>query len=353
MSVLIEGYSVVVRNATLAAKYPGGVEGYRRDCPNGSFCADEHLSRIGFMVQSDAEVFVAELAAKGLTPSRKDAAEEVALVSGWGGFLRPCAWLEIGRWGKAAIAWLAGTNRGDLHAPARWNADRSLQYVPPEEAKRRLEFVRSEDAVDVYRDKKGQEFYVGRVAPNREASRARHNELYQRACGLIKGLILLHDQTPAELNAGTRQRLVDAVGLFEEVVSINPGNWAAMWLLGKVHQRLGDEQRRLEWLARSHRVNPDHPDVAREAALAAMDADQPEAAIGYCQRAIEADPDDAGLRANLAVALLFSGKPAEARAVAREALGRDPKDEITAQIVTVIDEVLAGARPCPHHIRDL
>ena len=65
MAIVIEGYSVVIRNATLAARYPGGVEGYRRDCPNGSFCADEHLSRLGFMVQSDADVFVAQLAAQG------------------------------------------------------------------------------------------------------------------------------------------------------------------------------------------------------------------------------------------------------------------------------------------------
>src|SRR5262249_39610412 len=176
MAVLIEGFSVVVRKSTLAAKYPGGVEGYRRDCPNGSFCADECLSRVGFMVRSDADVFVAQLAGEGLMPFRKDAAEDVALVSPVDGPLRPCAWLELGRWGQAVIAWLAGTNRGDLHAPAGWNPEQCVQQMSSEEVKRRLEFLRSEGNVDVYRDKAtGQELYVGRTGSTPDQDKVRHD----------------------------------------------------------------------------------------------------------------------------------------------------------------------------------
>src|SRR5215471_15269907 len=162
MAVVIEGFSVVVRNSTLADKYPGGVEGYRRDCPNATFCADEYLSRVGFMVWSDARVFLDRLAEKGLTPSRKNAAEDAALVSAADGLLRPCSWLELGWWGQAVIAWLAGTKSGDVHAPAGWSPQRGMQQMSAEELKRRLEFVRSEDNVDVYRDRTtGQEMYIG------------------------------------------------------------------------------------------------------------------------------------------------------------------------------------------------
>ena len=28
--------------------------------------------------------------------------------------------------------------------------------------------------------------------------------------------------------------------MFEEVIRLNAGNWAAMWMLGKVYQRLGE-----------------------------------------------------------------------------------------------------------------
>jgi tetratricopeptide (TPR) repeat protein len=354
MAVLIEGFSVIIRNSTLEAKYPGGVEGYRRDCPNRTFCADEWLSQIGFMVRSDADDFVAQLAAKGLTPYRKDVAEDVALVNSVDGPLRPCPWLEIGRWGRAVIAWLAATNRGDLHAPAGWNAERRVEWISSEEAKRRLEFVRAGGNVDVYRDRMtGQELYVGRSASTSDQDRSRHNELYEQGCSLIEGLIILNNQSPGQLDPRSRQRLEDAIALFVEVVQINPGNWRAMWLLGKAYQRLGEYDPGLQWFSRAHRINPDQPDVAREAAIAAMDLGQPEEAIPYCERAIEAKPDDPGLRANLAVALLFSGRPDEARAVAQEAPRRNPGDEITAHIVRIVEEVLSGTRPCPHHVRDL
>src|SRR5436190_2105454 len=129
MSVVIEAFSVVVRNSTLDAKYAGGLENYRQDCPNDSFCADECLSRAGFMARTDADFFVAQLAAKGLMPYRKGAAEDVALANASDGLLHPCPWLELGRWGKAVIAWLADTKRGDVHAPKNWNADRQVQLV--------------------------------------------------------------------------------------------------------------------------------------------------------------------------------------------------------------------------------
>jgi tetratricopeptide (TPR) repeat protein len=137
------------------------------------------------------------------------------------------------------------------------------------------------------------------------------------------------------------------------VVRINPANWAAMWLLGKIHQRLAEYELGLHWFSRAHRVNPDQPDVAREAAIAAMDAGRPEEAIPFCERAIEVSLDDPGLRANLALALLFSGNPVEAQRIAQEALARDPRDAITAQLVRIIEEVVGGRRPCPHHMRDL
>lgn len=126
-----------------------------------------------------------------------------------------------------------------------------------------------------------------------------------------------------------------------------------MWLLGKTCQRLDQFEMGLQWFSRAHKVKPDHPDVAREAAIAAMDAGRPAEAVGFCERAIAANPDDAGLRANLAGALLFSGKPKEAISVGKDTLRRSPGYEITATIVRITEEVMAGSRPCPHHMRDL
>lgn len=43
MAVLIEGYSVVIRHATIAEKYEGGLMAYKRACPNATFYADDYI----------------------------------------------------------------------------------------------------------------------------------------------------------------------------------------------------------------------------------------------------------------------------------------------------------------------
>lgn len=353
MAVLIETYSVVVRRATLDAKYPGGSAAYERDRPNETYCADEHLTRVGFMVLDDAKRFVAALAGRGLTPSRDDAAADVAITSDRTGPLLPCDWLETAAWEGTPLAWLAGTTPTALHAPAGWSREARTRHWSADEIREKLEYVRTDDHVDVYRDKAtGQELYVGRTSSSAEDTE-RHNQLYEEASRRIDGLILLDDRPPRPLDAAATDRLRGAVSLFEEVVRINPGNYAAMWLVGKVYQRLEEYDASLEWFARAHRVNPGQRDVAREASIAAMNLRRPELAVEFCQAALKADPNNAGLQANLALALLFCGRPVDAEPIARTALADDPADPITARILGIIEDVLAGSRPCPAHVSEI
>jgi tetratricopeptide (TPR) repeat protein len=356
MAILIEGCCVVVRVSTIAEKYPGGLDAYRRDCPNATCLSDDNLCRVGFMATEDADTFVAELAGKGLTPVRDGTAEDVAVVrQDQRRASPPCDWVELAEYKGHLIAWLAGTPHGDLVAPAGWSPEKRMRYLSVEEAKERLEYVRTEDYVDVYRDKEtGQLLYSAKARSSPSAEdRARHDALFRQAGELIEGLIILHGVAHGALDDEGRRRLDEAIVLYEEVVRINPRNWAAMWQLGKVHQRLAQYERGLEWFARAHRVDPDQVDVAREASIAAMDAGRPEEGVEFCRRALQVKPDDAGLRANFALALLFSGRPGEAQVVAAEALEREPGDEITAHLVAIIDEVVAGKRPCPRHVREL
>jgi tetratricopeptide (TPR) repeat protein len=218
----------------------------------------------------------------------------------------------------------------------------------------RLEFVRSDGNVDVYRDKTtGQECFVGRTAAVSEEDAARAQELYEQAVGLIRDLIVPDVHSAAPLDVTDKYACEHAIPLLTEVVQLFPLNWQSMWLLGKIYQRMGDNGKGLEWFSRAHRVAPAEPDAAREAAISCMELGQPQEAIGYCQRAIEANPRDAGLRANLALALLFSERPEDARKSIHESLSMNPRDEVSARIGEIVDEVLAGTRPCPKHIRDL
>jgi hypothetical protein len=58
---------------------PGGVAAYQTDCRNKTFCADENLLRVGFMVLDDVSEFVvrvlgrAGLASTALEPETSGA----------------------------------------------------------------------------------------------------------------------------------------------------------------------------------------------------------------------------------------------------------------------------------------
>jgi hypothetical protein len=354
MALLIDAYAVIISKDTIEAKYPSGLSGYLKDCPNQAFRTDDYLTRVSFMRLEDAEAYIARLAARGLTPSRKGAAEDAALVSQHEGLSSPCRWLEIGSYQGAPVVWHTTDLTADRFPPVGWNTERPLLYLTPAEMKERLEFVQIEGNVEVYRDKvTGQKLYVGRTERPQGGDRDRQDALYKQATELVEGLLMGGSGSGQPLDAAERGRLTRAISLLEQVVEINPGNWAAMWVVGKAYQRLEDHKTAVCWFTRAHRLNPDQPDVAREASISAMEEGRPEEAIAFCERALEASPDDAGLHSNLALALLFSNRPVEAKAVAAASLARDPSDTITKRIVSVIDDVIAGKRPCPRHSRDI
>src|SRR5580765_7008207 len=79
------------------------------------------------------------------------------------------------------------------------------------------------------------------LVPMNEQQRAEHNRAFEEASALVKDEIPLHER-PAMPGPGwwLRRKLKRAISLFESVLALNPDNWSAMWLVGKVHQRLGD-----------------------------------------------------------------------------------------------------------------
>jgi tetratricopeptide (TPR) repeat protein len=187
-----------------------------------------------------------------------------------------------------------------------------------------------------------------------EELRAEHDRIYREAWAVVNPLMELHDRPrPPELTSEQEQELRRGIGLFGRVVQMNPRNWAAIWATGKAFQRLGQFEDALACFSRAHHINPGHPDVSREAAIAAMELARPGEAIPFCLRAIDANPNDPGLLANLALATLFTGDAKGAARLSSEALQRAPNDEITRRILELCREVIAGTRACPGHARDI
>jgi tetratricopeptide (TPR) repeat protein len=177
---------------------------------------------------------------------------------------------------------------------------------------------------------------------------AEHNRLFKEASTIIHDQIPLHGQpelpSPNWLLA---QKLRHAVALYKRVLDMNPANWSAMWLIGKVHQRFRELPEALTWFERSHQTNPSQPDVVREASICAMEIGSTEKAIEYSLCAAQLKPSDAGLRANLALAYLLAGRITEAQKSINEALAAEPADKISQAIEPMIAHFVANGRVPP------
>ena len=90
-----------------------------------------------------------------------------------------------------------------------------------------------------------------------------------------------------------------------------------------------------------------NPDVAREYACECLALGRGEEAVAIASKAMELDPRDAGLQANLGLALLVAGNVAGAERAARAALERAPEDEITRGLLSLIGDVQARRRARP------
>ena len=119
MPVVAECTSVLIRNATLDASYPGGAVGFDKDCPISTYCTDGQISRVGFMDPTDASAYVNHLVKSGLPQN------EIAIFQEGVGFASPCSWLliavaELGDGNEALMAWLRGTDGLEFVAPPGW-----------------------------------------------------------------------------------------------------------------------------------------------------------------------------------------------------------------------------------------
>jgi hypothetical protein len=96
MPVLVETLSVIVRIQTLEEKYPGGLDAYRANCPNGTFCSDNHLARIGFTTPYDVGQFMNPLMRLGLRFVEEGKSQEIVVVDQEDSPTMPCDWLKVG-----------------------------------------------------------------------------------------------------------------------------------------------------------------------------------------------------------------------------------------------------------------
>jgi hypothetical protein len=166
VAVSVAFYSIVARNSTIAARFPGGMDAYAEACPNGSFCTDGNVARVGFMAFDDASALVERLRSFGFVVPPEAVNTEIAIVREDKGHLLPCNWLQLGSVDGRPVAWLIGMEPGPLSI-SRADLERSSTptLLSPEDLRQRYDLVGHDNrGLETYQDKAtGERIYVARV----------------------------------------------------------------------------------------------------------------------------------------------------------------------------------------------
>jgi len=340
MAVVLDGWGVVARRAAVAEKLPRGVEGWFEIVPNRMACADDDLCFVGFMVQQDASAFLLTLDSMGLAGERERAYRDVALVGTDGPWQHACSWLRFGRYAGVNAVWMDGTDPDPLVVPPTWRPN-SLINLSETEAARRLKFVRRDGDVEVYLDTEtGKEMYRGRAGPSQEMEPGVELR-FQAAVTGIKPL-LTFGGPPRRLGWFERRRLARGIRALEALVADD--RWRVWWYLGMARRAAADGEGAFAAFERAYATNPAHADVSREFGGQCLALGRGEQAVVVCDRNCSLHPDDAGLRANLALACMVADDVMRAKVEVTRALKMDPSDQITLALARMIDDVIAGKR---------
>lgn len=90
VAILIEAYTVIMRKATIAEKYPGGLEQYRQD---HNPLEDDHLAALLFMNPAGVRKFISWLEGYGFQYVVDDRSVDIVVVDMFDGPIRPCGWV--------------------------------------------------------------------------------------------------------------------------------------------------------------------------------------------------------------------------------------------------------------------
>jgi hypothetical protein len=333
MAVLVEAFSVIVRKEALERKFPGGLDGYQRQLPNGTYCADEQLCRVGFMADADAMAHARGLVSAGLQGPAAGPSPELAIVSAASGHLIPCEWLEVElRWYPCGghqvgvmVAKLPGANVTQFSTPAGWRP-KPMTLFSAEDLIATHELVKVDrtgaGSVETYRHRQtGDLIYIGR--PDVVQAQARYSEL-------TKELRAIEGMSALEGSEAAAAFLRRATQLVEDTAHTESG---PLMLQGIAARRL----RRWDVAEHAFRtvteLQPTFLSAWHDLTWALASLGLLDEAESTARHAITMAPDDPASLGNLASVLRDRGKLDDALVAITRALELQPADNINEMIL--------------------
>jgi hypothetical protein len=359
MAINFGGFAVIVRNATLEGRFPGGVEAYAQQAPNGTFTSDGTICAVSFCVFDDASLWANKLVAGGLSDPAA-ASEDIAIVSGLGHLLTQSLWLKCGlRIGTDAggasadvpLAWVIDEEPVTFSPPPGWRHT-IFEVVSAHDLQQNYEVanVRQPDGTGVviaYRHRiNGRVLYVGRPSLGADDQRATYLRL-QNELGRLLAMPI------------SKSRENDLASLLDEAGALarasNDQAIEPIWVQGVAARLLGRWKLAAESLRKVTELNPSVLGAWLELTWALAKLDRLEEAEVSARRAVDIDGRSAPARGNLAGVLLQLGRPEEALPEITLAVELDPTDAIHQMLLERVRQALhhadVPAEPVPWYKR--
>ena len=342
MALPIEGFSVVAQLDRIQHL----LEKDAIEIPNATALSDKYIWRCSFMAHADAQKFAGSLNELGLNTSQGPDSD-VVIATEFDRSVEPyCEWLRIGVWDKAVIAWKEGTNPETVTAREGWDPKigSGFEFHDPS-SMQFLEFVRLEDNVEVFLNKKtGQEVYIGRTSTPVDA-------LFTTASEVIRQHYVTAGQP--SLSGAAANEVAEAARKLEQVLSEVPDWWNAQWFYGKSQLALGNYEAAYKALKHAYEHEKNVEVILRELAGVCLELKKFEEAVSVAEAAVVLDPANAELLGNLAVAFILTGQNGHARKAIDAATKINPEDQINQTISRVLSEIEDGRRDRPESLHDL
>lgn len=356
MAVLVEAISVIIRRNAIVERFVGGWDAFQHNIPNGTFCKDDDLVRVGFMTPNDTRAYVSELESNGLIFQRGDKTVDMAVVDQLHGFTVPAPWLEFGtiqfKEMKIKACWLAGTTLKGVGFPAGWKYEKSLSQRPgfatEESAKERLIFLRIENGTEVYLDlDTGKEMFVGRPDFESDTEEALFTKL-ERMCSELLNIedeIQHYTSIDDEHEVNTRLSLLKE-GYLPELKRIAEGPGSNMafshYAYGLVLRNLCQLDVAEVAFRKANDLQPGTINILLELVRCLGEQNKHREALPFAREGVALEPDNAGALGNLAISLIKCGERDEARKTIDYAISLDPDDRINCYIRDNFEDFLKG-----------
>jgi hypothetical protein len=173
MAVLIEALSVIIKNEAIERSY-GSVEAFIEKAPNGTVCADQFITRVGFMDPADVGIFVKTLEMKGIVHLDHGKSVDILVVDQIKGPTSEFDWCEISTaellsGEKLTICSHKDEDDCGLITPKGWKYEGSLSSkclrVDVDQIDDKFEYLESDGFTQTWIEKgTGKKYYMGRTS---------------------------------------------------------------------------------------------------------------------------------------------------------------------------------------------